>query len=187
ILPMWVADMDFQAPKAVNDALINRAKHGIYGYTMISDRVRDEVVDWIEQKHNWSIDPKWITFSPGVITSLHIAIQSFTERGDKILIQTPVYTPFFNIIRDGGRDVMENTLHYTGERYEIDFTDFEEKLKQGVKAFVLCSPHNPVGRVWTKEDLLKMGRLCLKYDVLILADEIHADLVFDGYQHIPIA
>ena len=187
ILPMWVADMDFQAPKEVNDALIERAKHGIYGYTVINDRIKDQVVNWVEQKHHWTIDSHWLSFSPGVITSLHIAIQSFTDRGDKILLQTPVYTPFFNIIRNGEREVVENPLVYNGEKYEIDFNDFEEKLKQGVKAFVLCSPHNPVGRVWTKEELLEMGRLCLKYDVLILADEIHADLVFDGYRHIPIA
>lgn len=187
VLPMWVADMDFKAPKEVNDALIERAKHGIYGYTLISDRVREQIKKWVEEKHNWTIDPNWLSFSPGVITSLYVAISSFTEVNDKILLQTPVYTPFFNIIKNSGRKIVENPLHFNGEKYEIDFQDFEEKLRQGVKAFILCSPHNPVGRVWTKEELLEMGRLCLKYDVLILADEIHADLVFDSYQHIPIA
>lgn len=187
ILPMWVADMDFKAPKEVNDALIERAKHGIYGYTIISDRVREQVVNWVKEKHQWSIDANWLSFSPGVITSLHVAIQSFTEENDKILLQTPVYTPFFNIIRNSGRQVVENPLVFNGEKYEIDFRDFEEKLRQGVKAFILCSPHNPVGRVWTKEELTEMGRLCIKYDVLILADEIHADLVFGQYEHIPIA
>lgn len=187
ILPMWVADMDFKAPKEVNDALIERAKHGIYGYTMISDRVRNQIVNWVQQKHNWKIDENWLSFSPGVITSLYVAIQSFTEQNDKILLQTPVYTPFFHIIQNSGRQVIENPLKLNGEKYEIDFADFEEKLQQGVKAFILCSPHNPVGRVWTKEELTEMGRLCLKYDVLILADEIHADLVFKQYNHIPIA
>lgn len=187
ILPMWVADMDFKAPKEVNDALIERAKHGIYGYTMISDRVRNQIVNWVQQKHNWKIDENWLSFSPGVITSLYVAIQSFTEQNDKILLQTPVYTPFFHIIQNSGRQIIENPLKLNGEKYEIDFADFEEKLQQGVKAFILCSPHNPVGRVWTKEELTEMGRLCLKYDVLILADEIHADLVFKQYNHIPIA
>ncbi len=187
VLPMWVADMDFKAPKEVNDALKERAEHGIYGYTIIDDSIRERVTNWVEKKHNWAIQPNWLSFSPGVITSLHIAIQSFTEENDKILLQTPVYTPFFNIIRNGKREVVENTLIYNDEKYEIDFQDFEDKLKQGVKAFILCSPHNPVGRVWTKDELLEMAKLCLKYDVLILADEIHADLVFDPYKHIPIA
>lgn len=187
ILPMWVADMDFKAPKAVNDALKERAEHGIYGYTLISDDVKESIKNWVQTKHHWDINIDWLSFSPGVITSLHIALQSFTKPNDKVLLQTPVYTPFFNIIRNGNRQVVENALRYNGEKYEIDFADFEKKLQQGVKAFILCSPHNPVGRVWTKKELQEMARLCLKYDVLILADEIHADLVFDTYSHTPIA
>src|SRR5690625_1397834 len=179
ILPMWVADMDFKAPKEVNQALKERAEHGIYGYTIINDDIKNEVVNWNKYKHNWTINREWLTFSPGVVTSLHIAIQTFTEEKDRILLQTPVYTPFFNIIRNGNREVVENPLLYNGEKYTIDFEDFEKKLQEGVKAFVLCSPHNPVGRVWTKEELVEMARLCIKYDVLILADEIHADLVFE--------
>lgn len=187
ILPMWVADMDFKAPKEVNEALKKRAEHGIYGYTVINDDIKESVINWVQTKHDWSINTDWLSFSPGVITSLHIAIQSFTEPNDKILLQTPVYTPFFNIIRNGNREVVENPLLFNDEKYTIDFEDFEKKLEQGVKAFVLCSPHNPVGRVWTKEELLEMAKLCLKYDVLILADEIHADLVFEEHKHIPIA
>ncbi|MEI3605466.1 MalY/PatB family protein [Pseudogracilibacillus sp. SE30717A] len=187
VLPMWVADMDFKAPKEVNEALKKRAEHGIYGYTVINDEIQEKVVNWVEKQHDWNINKNWLSFSPGVITSLHIAIQSFTEENDKILLQTPVYTPFFNIIRNGKREVVENSLVFNGEKYEIDFKDFEEKLKLGVKAFILCSPHNPVGRVWTKDELLEMARLCLKYNVLILADEIHADLVFNDYKHIPVA
>lgn len=187
ILPMWVADMDFKAPEAVNQALKERAEHGIYGYTIINDDIINSVKNWVQYKHNWDIETDWLSFSPGVITSLHVAIQSFTKANDKILLQTPVYTPFFNIIRNGNREVVENPLVYNGEKYEIDFADFEQKLRQGVKAFILCSPHNPVGRVWTKDELLKMAKLCIKYDVLLFADEIHADLVFDGYTHIPMA
>ncbi len=187
VLPMWVADMDFKAPKAVNDALKERAEHGIYGYTIINDDIKKNVVNWVNYQHNWDINEKWLSFSPGVITSLHTAIQTFTDENDKILLQTPVYTPFFNIIRNGKREVIENSLKYNGDKYKIDFNDFEEKLQQGVKAFILCSPHNPVGRVWTNNELLEMARLCLKYNVLIFADEIHADLVFKDHTHTPIA
>ncbi|MGM8365167.1 MalY/PatB family protein [Virgibacillus sp. W0181] len=187
VLPMWVADMDFKAPEAVNEAIKQRAEHGIYGYTIIDQPVKDSIIDWISNNHNWPINDEWLSFSPGVITSLHVAIQNFTEPGDKVLLQTPVYTPFFQIIKGGNRQVVESPLTLEENYYRIDFADFENKLKQGVKAFILCSPHNPVGRVWTKDELNEMARLCLKYDVLILADEIHADLIYPEYNHIPIA
>lgn len=187
ILPMWVADMDFQAPEAVNNALKKRAEHGIYGYTMIDESIRSNVTQWIKQRHQWSIDSEELVFSPGVITSLYTAIHTFTNPNDKILLQTPVYTPFFNLIKKSGRQVVENELVYHGDTYEIDFQQLESQLQQGVKAIMLCSPHNPVGRVWTKSELEKIAALCMQYDVLILADEIHADLVFKGHHHIPIA
>ncbi|UJL45148.1 pyridoxal phosphate-dependent aminotransferase [Virgibacillus sp. NKC19-16] len=187
VLPMWVADMDFRAPEAVNDALVKRAKHGIYGYTVIDDDVTDSIINWVKKRHNWTIDKEWLSFSPGVVTSLHLAIQAFTEPNDKIIIQTPVYTPFYSVIEQHNREVVKNPLVLENDYYTIDFTDFEEKLKQGVKAFILCSPHNPIGRVWKREELKEMARLCLKYDVLILSDEIHADLIYPGERHIPIA
>lgn len=187
LLPMWVADMDFKAPEAVNQAIKERAEHGIYGYTIINDEIKELVVNWVQRRHKWDIKPSWLSFSPGVIMSLHLAIQSFTELNDKILIQTPVYTPFFNIIKNGNREIVENPLVYKNDKYEIDFHDLEKKLKSGVKAFIFCSPHNPVGRVWNEAELKEVARLCLKYDVLILADEIHADLVFKDQKHIPIA
>lgn len=186
VLPMWVADMDFKAPEAVNNALKERAEHGIYGYTVITEDIRNNVTNWISLKHGWDVETDWLSFSPGVITSLHIAIQTFTNEGDNILIQTPVYTPFFNLIKNGNRQVVENALNYDGKTYTIDFDDLEEKLKT-VKAFILCSPHNPVGRVWAKEELTKIAALCEQHDVLVFSDEIHADLVFDGYKHIPFA
>ncbi|MUK90030.1 putative C-S lyase [Ornithinibacillus sp. L9] len=187
VLPMWVADMDFKAPEAVNDAIINRAKHGIYGYTVIDDLVKDAIANWIYNHHDWSINKEWLSFSPGVVTSLHMAVQAFTATNDKILIQTPVYTPFYSVIEKHDRQVIKNPLVRKDNYYHIDFEDFEEKLKQGVKAFILCSPHNPVGRVWTKEELLEMARLCLQYDVMIFSDEIHADLTYPNQHHIPIA
>lgn len=187
VIPMWIADMDFKSPDAINEAIIERAKHGIYGYTTIDDELKQTIKQWLKRRHNWEIQADWLSFSPGVVTSLYIAIQAFTEPKDKILIQTPVYTPFFNMIEQHERVIVENPLIKQNNYYKIDFADFEEKLKQGVKAFIFCSPHNPVGRVWTKEELEKIGRLCVKYDVLILSDDIHADLVFPGHKHIPIA
>ncbi|MCT1579102.1 pyridoxal phosphate-dependent aminotransferase [Oceanobacillus kimchii] len=187
VLPMWVADMDFKAPEEVNQALIERAKHGIYGYTAIDSDVSSAVVNWLHRRHDWSIDPSWLSYSPGVVNSLHMAVQAFTEPGDNILIQTPVYTPFYNLIKELDREIVKNPLVYENQYYTIDFHDLEKKLADGVKAFILCSPHNPVGRVWKKEELQKMAELCLQYDVMIFSDEIHADLVFPGQKHIPIA
>lgn len=187
VLPMWVADTDFKAPREVNEALMERAKHGVYGYTIVDNKLKDAIINWNQARHNWEIKPEWLSFSNGVVTSLHIAIQAFTEPGDNILIQTPVYPPFYNVIKTHDRNIVGNPLQYENGAYYIDFNDFEKKLKQGVKAFILCSPHNPVGRVWKKGELEEMARLCLKYDVLILSDEIHGDLVFPGQKHIPIA
>ncbi|SHG87370.1 MalY/PatB family protein [Ornithinibacillus halophilus] len=187
VLPMWVADMDFKAPEEVNNAIIERAKHGIYGYTVLDEKVKQSVVNWLSNRHNWDIEEKWLSFSPGVVTTLHMAVQALTEAGDKILIQTPVYTPFYQVIEKHDRQIVKNPLVQKDNYYHIDFQDFEEKLKTGVKAFILCSPHNPVGRVWTKEELSEMARLCLKHDVLIFSDEIHADLIYSGHKHIPIA
>ncbi|SHH78049.1 MalY/PatB family protein [Virgibacillus chiguensis] len=187
VLPMWVADMDFRAPEQVNEALIERSKHGIYGYTIVDDAVKDSVVKWIHRRHHWHIDPNWLSFSPGVVTSLHMAVQALTEPNDKILIQTPVYTPFYNVIESHDRQIVKNPLRYEDNYYQIDFDDFEAKLKQGVKAFILCSPHNPVGRVWKREELEKMTKLCLDYNVTIISDEIHCDLTFPNERHIPIA
>lgn len=187
VLPMWVADMDFKAPNAVNQALKERAEHGIYGYTFISDDIRTNVKNWLENRHHFNITNRDLIFSPGVITSLHTVIKNLTDKKDKIVLQTPVYTPFFNLIKDNDRNVVENELIYDGSTYHMDFVDLEEKFKQGAKAFMLCSPHNPVGRVWTKDELTQLTDLCIKHDVLILSDEIHADLTLKGHKHIPIA
>lgn len=187
VLPMWVADMDFKAPEEVNQALVDRAKHGIYGYTVVDEDVSSAIVDWLKNRHSWTIDKSWLSYSPGVVTSLHMAVQAFTDPGDRILLQTPVYTPFYNVIEAHDRVVVKNPLVNQDNHYKIDFADFEDKLKSGVKAFILCSPHNPVGRVWTREELQRMTDLCLQYDVLILSDEIHGDLTFPAAQHIPVA
>ncbi|WP_163536590.1 MalY/PatB family protein [Gracilibacillus sp. YIM 98692] len=187
VLPMWVADMDFQVPKAVSNALSERALHGIFGYTYTDKQLNEIVVDWVKEQHHWTLSKAWILYSPGVISTIHMAIQSFTNKGDKVLIQTPVYPPFYDIIKKHERTLVTNPLQLNDQKYEIDFEDLEEKLKQGVKAFILCNPHNPVGRVWTKEELQHIITLCKKYEVLIISDEIHADIVYKPHQHIPIA
>lgn len=186
VIPMWVADMDFKAPKEVNEALMERARHGIYGYTIADDELKDTVVSWNKERHQWNIQPEWLSFSNGVVTSLHMAIQALTKPEDGILIQTPVYPPFYNVIKAHNRTIVKNPLVFEDNYYTIDFTDFEAKLKE-VKAFILCSPHNPVGRVWKKEELEEMAKLCVKHDVLIISDEIHGDLTYPGFRHIPIA
>ncbi|WP_082233514.1 MalY/PatB family protein [Halobacillus massiliensis] len=188
VLPMWVADMDFQAPEAVVEALEKRVKHGIFGYTMPDDLIKESIVSWLSNRHQWAIEKDWITYSPGVIPSLHMIIQSLTEPSDSIIIQTPVYPPFYSVIKDHERKLVTNTLIYENEEYSINFTDFENKIRENnVKMFILCNPHNPVGRVWTKEELRKLSEICLRHNVLIVSDEIHADLIFKPYTHIPIA
>lgn len=186
VIPMWVADMDFKAPEAINEALKQRAEHGVYGYTLIDKDTQNAIINWNKERHGWNVEPEWFTFSNGVVTTLHMAVQAFTEPDDGVLIQTPVYPPFYNVLKTHNRNIVKNPLVYKDSYYTIDFADFEEKLKQ-VKAFILCSPHNPVGRVWKKEELEEMARLCMKHDVLIISDEIHGDLVYPGQKHIPIA
>ncbi|WP_138420279.1 MalY/PatB family protein [Aquibacillus sediminis] len=187
VIPMWVADMDFEIPQPVTDALVERAQHGIFGYTFTDPSYTKSVTNWLENQHQWHVSVSSILFSPGVVTSLHMAIQAFTEPSDKVLIQTPVYPPFYKVIEAHDRTLVTNPLKYENHQYQIDFDDFEKKLQQGVKVFILCNPHNPVGRVWTKQELEKMAQLCLQYDVLLLSDEIHADLIYSGHKHIPIA
>ncbi|MBW8351670.1 pyridoxal phosphate-dependent aminotransferase [Bacillus sp. IITD106] len=186
LLPMWVADMDFRPPAEVLEAMKKRVEHGVFGYTIIEDNTANSIVNWISKRHQWSIKPSWLLYSPGVVPSIGMAIRAFTEVGDKVLLQSPVYTPFFNMIESNMREVVNSPLVFKNGRYEIDFVDFEEKLKSGVKLFLLCSPHNPSGRVWSKEELVKIAELCREYGVMIASDEIHADLVFAPHKHVPI-
>jgi len=187
ILPMWVADMDFETPEAVQEALKKRAEHGIFGYTMTDEKVGQSIQNWLQTRHNWSIDTKWLSYSPGVVPSLHAIMEALTSPEDEILIQTPVYPPFYDVIKKHNRTLVTNPLQLKEGRYEIDFEDLEEKLSGDVKAFILCNPHNPVGRVWTRDELQKMADLCMQHNVLIISDEIHADLIYPGYKHIPMA
>lgn len=185
VQPMWVADMDLPIAEPIRKALVNRAEHAIFGYTLTDEKLNQTVQNWLHARHNWDIKKEWIVYSPGVIPTLHMAILNVTNPGDSVLIQTPVYPPFYDIVKSHDRNLVTNPLQYQNGSYHIDFDDLETKFKQGVKAFILCNPHNPVGRVWTKAELEKMAALCLQYDVTILSDEIHADLIFDGKKHIP--
>ncbi|WP_405388482.1 MalY/PatB family protein [Peribacillus muralis] len=186
VLPMWVADMDFPAPEGIQKALIERLNHPIFGYTVPADTVFTEIQNWLKQRHSWQIDKEWISFSSGVVSAIGTTIQAFTSPGDKILLQSPVYTPFFDMIKNNDREVVNSPLLLEDGSFTIDFTDFEDKLKSGVKLFLFCSPHNPGGRVWTKDELLRIGELCEKYDVIIVSDEIHADLYLSTSRHYPI-
>ncbi|WP_374718067.1 MalY/PatB family protein [Neobacillus sp.] len=185
--PMWVADMDFKPPKAVLDALKKRLDHGILGYTFVPNTTSQAIVEWLFKRHQWEVKPSWLSYCGGVVQAISTAITSFTNEGDRIIIQSPVYTPFFDMVEKNNRKVVNSPLILEGNKYKMDFAGFESALKEGCKVFILCNPHNPGGRVWTKEELLKIGELCLKYNCLILSDEIHSDLVYKAYKHTPMA
>jgi cysteine-S-conjugate beta-lyase len=184
MLPFWVADMDFKTAQPIIDAVVKNALHGIYGYSIRPNSYYEAIIDWTKQYFGWEIKKEWIAYVPGVVPAINYAIQAFCEEGDKVLIQEPVYYPFAKSILNNERVVVSNDLYYNGEHYEIDFADFEEKARDPrVKIFIMSSPHNPISRVWTKEELIKIGRLCIDNEVLIVSDEIHNDLVFKGYKH----
>ncbi len=188
LIPMWVADMDFLSPGPVIDALVARAKQGIYGYTSRPDSYFEAVARWMKRRHNWKVKTDWMIFSPGVVPALSFIVNAFTHPGDKVIVQPPVYYPFFKVIEDNGRRVVNNPLRFKNGRYVMDFEDLEEKAKDPlVKLLFLCSPHNPVGRVWTEEELKRLGRICIDNHVLIVSDEIHQDILYPGIKHIPFA
>ncbi|RED63871.1 MalY/PatB family protein [Cohnella lupini] len=187
ILPLWVADMDFEAPKEVVEAITRRAEQGIYGYTVRTQSFYDSIVGWLSRRHGWNIEQDWISSSPGVVPALSLMVLAFTEPGDGIILQSPVYYPFYDVIKMNGRTVVDNPLILEDGRYSIDFGLLEQQAKAGAKMLLLCSPHNPGGRVWTREELTRIGGICSKYGVLVVADEIHHDLVFSGRKHVPYA
>lgn len=188
VMPFWVADMDFRVAQPIIDAVVNRAEHGIYGYSTRPDSYYDAIMSWTKRRFGWEIQKDWIEYTPGIVPAINYIVQAFCTPGDKILIQQPVYYPFKKSVEKNNCEVVDNPLKFNGESYEVDFEDFEKKAKDPkVKMFIFCSPHNPVARVWTKEELMKIGRICIDNDVLIISDEIHNDLVFSGYEHIMLA
>ena len=182
LLPLWVADMDFAIAPEILQAMEDRLGHPIFGYNLRLHAYYDAIIQWIDRKYNWKVQRKWIVNTPGVVTAINIAVVTLTSPGDSVLIQTPVYDPFFEAVHSNGRHLLTNPLQLVNGRYEIDFDDLEAKLSH-CKLFILCSPHNPVGRVWTEDELLKIGMLCKKYRVKVVADEIHADIVFSGNRY----
>lgn len=187
ILPMWVADMDFEAPAPVVEAIAKRASHGIYGYTGRPLSCYEAIAGWVEKRHGWRIEKEWLSFTPGVVPALCTAIGAFTYPGDKVIIQSPVYHPFFAAVENNGRRIVNSPLKYEEGRFVMDYDDIERKFDSRVKMVILCSPHNPVGRVWTKEELERLGNICLKHGAVIVSDEIHSDIVYKGHKHVPIA
>lgn len=187
LLPMWVADMDFESPKEVIDALKERVEHGVFGYPYIGDEVYNSIISWVRKRYNWHIKKEWLVFTPGVIVGLNIAIKEIGEEGDNVVVQTPVYPPFFRVVENHKRELRVNPIKFDGEKFLIDFEDLEEKIDKKSKVIMLCNPHNPVGRAWSGEELNRLGEICIKNDMKIISDEIHADLTLEGVKHIPIA
>lgn len=185
LIPMWVADMDFKAPQPVIDVMRERLDQGIFGYTARPDSYYESISQWLSKRHGWNVDPKHIIHSPLVIPSINVIIKEFTKPGDKIIIQTPVYSPFFDVVSNNNRELLLNPLKLVDGKYGMDYENLENAAKSGAKMLLLCNPHNPVGRVWTKEELKKVGDICLKYGVKVISDEIHSDLIYKGYKHTP--
>lgn len=186
VLPLWVADMDFRTSSYVEDALVERAKNGVFGYTESGEAYFQAVAGWMERHHGWKVRPEWLIKTPGVVFALAMAVRAYTREGDSVLIQQPVYYPFSEVILENGRNVVSSDL-YLGEdnRYHIDFDDFERKIEENdIGLFLMCSPHNPVGRVWTRDELMRIGEICVRHNVIIVSDEIHNDFIFEGEHHV---
>ncbi|OPX03590.1 MalY/PatB family protein [Geobacillus sp. LEMMY01] len=186
VWPMWVADMDFPAPKEVQEALRQRVEHGVFGYTVIPDSLKEAVCQWLERRHDWTIDPSWLVFAHGVVPAVAAAIEAFSEPGDRIIVFSPVYRPLFDLVRRHDRTLLFSPLRLEEDNYAIDWDDLERKLPDA-KLLILCHPHNPGGKSWTKEELERLGELCLKHGVFVLSDEIHADLTLPPAKHTPFA
>ncbi|MBQ9534449.1 MAG: PatB family C-S lyase [Clostridia bacterium] len=186
LISMWIADMDFPVPEEVTAALKRRAEHPVYGYNIMPEGYFEDFAAWVKKRHDWEIKPEWTCHTPGVLSALSAALLSFTAEGDGVLIQPPVYFPFSSTVETLGRKVINNQLIYKDGYFTVDFDDMEEKAKQA-KLFILCSPHNPAGRVWTREELARMEDICRRNDLLVFSDEIHADIVYTPAKHIVFA
>ncbi|HCQ5600696.1 MalY/PatB family protein [Clostridioides difficile] len=186
LLPMWVVDMDFKAAPCIIDSLKNRLEQEIYGYTTRPDSYNESIVNWLDRRHNWKIKSEWLIYSPGVIPAISLLINELTKANDKIMIQEPVYSPFNSVVKNNNRELVISPLQkLENGNYIMDYEDIENKIKD-VKLFILCNPHNPVGRVWTKDELKKLGDICLKHNVKIISDEIHSDIILKKHKHIPM-
>ncbi len=188
VLPMWVADMDFRTAPAIIDALQKRVAHGIFGYTRVPDAYYDAVTSWFSRKHGWDIDREWIIYTSGVVPAVSAVIKALTVPGDKVIVQTPVYNCFFSSIRNNGCEIVSNPLRRAADTYEMDFDALERcAADPRAKVMLLCNPHNPAGRVWTPDELTRLGNICLRNGVTVVADEIHCELVYQGFKYTPFA
>jgi cystathionine beta-lyase len=187
VLPLWVADMDFETPDFIREAVMKRASHPIYGYTFRSESFSKSISEWMKKRHSWDIKNEWVSFSPGVVPALNMAVLAFTKPGDKVIVQSPVYFPFFTAVKNHGRELVYNQLIEKNGHYEMDFEDLERKADDKTKLLLLCHPHNPVGRLWTKKELETLVEICSRKNILIVSDEIHSDLMLNGNIHIPLA
>ena len=187
-IPLWVADMDFETAPSVQQALLKRMQHGCFGYTLVPESYYNATIQWFQHRHGWSIERPSFIYTSGVVPAISAIIKAVTSPGDKVLVQTPVYNCFFSSIRNNGCTLAENPLKMEGNRYEVDWQDFEAKCADpSVKVFLLCNPHNPAGRVWTCKELVQMGNICLKHGVFVISDEIHCEFVMPGHTYTPFA
>lgn len=188
LLPLWVADMDFQTAPCVIEALRKRVEHGVFGYVRVPESYYDAIINWFSRRHGWTMQREHILYTSGVVPAIAAILQSLTLKGDKVMVQTPVYNCFYSCIRNAGCELVANPLIYEDQTYRIDFDDFERKIvEKGVKVFILCNPHNPAGRVWTREELTRIGDICLRHDVFVISDEIHNEIVMPGFHYTPFA
>lgn len=188
VLPLWVADMDFAAPTEVVESLTEAARHGIFGYSEAGDSYFQAVHDWMLTSHKWQVEKEWLVKSPGIVFAIATAVKAYTQAGDGVMIQNPVYHPFSHVVHANGRTLVDNTLIQENGRYRMDYDRMEQQIEESnVKLFVLCNPHNPVGRVWTREELQRLGEICVRHGVIIVSDEIHHDFIFPGHEHVVLA
>ena len=183
VVPMWVADMDFEIAKPISDAIKKRTEHAIYGYSIKGRGYYDAVINWMKKRHNWDVKKKWINYTPGIVPALGYIVRTFAQPGDDVIIQTPVYHPFYSTIKNNGYNIVKNPLLHENGNYKMDLEDLTKKITPRTRLLILCNPHNPVGRVWSKEELTELGQICIKNDMLIVSDEIHFDLIYKGNQH----
>lgn len=188
MLPMWVADMDFRTAPAIVEALQKRVSHGIFGYTRVPDEYYEAVIGWLDRRHGLRVRKDWFIYTSGVVPAISAIVKAMTEPGDKVILQTPVYNCFFSSVRNNGCEIVSNPLVYADNTYHMDYEDLERKASDPrVKVLILCNPHNPAGRVWTREELVKLGDICIRHNVLVISDEIHCELVYPGHRHLPFA
>lgn len=187
VLPMWVADMDFRTPDFVMEAIRQRAEHEILGYSIRTEDYFDALMGWLKRRHNWEIKKEWIAFSPGIVPAVNMAVLAFTRQRDKIIVQPPVYFPFFGAVKDHKRKLVYNPLIMKDGRYQMDFENLEQLCREGARMLIISNPHNPAGNAWTPDELHRMAHICLKYNVLMISDEIHSDLVNRGFRHTVLA